>query len=245
MKFYWFGDSWLVGDELELAVPYDQRTQYVFAQLFSDHYDVECINLGESGSSPDIIPWKFNHIKNQLQSDDIVFFCLSPSHRTSRFNNEQIHEQIIPGPNHNKNVHAYAAKWYKYFDTAPQRLYNYDCIIGLLWLWCQQLGIRCYFTNLFTTEPNTMLKIVPDTAWLLPRDQCIAQLIMPIIDNDSGTVVDNDNPKLTTVEWDLQKKFLEMYVRPGYCHPNIQGHQHIANKLIEIYDRLRVSTTNT
>ena len=51
MKFYWFGDSWVVGDELELTVPYDQRSQYVFAQLFSDHYGVECVNLGLSFST--------------------------------------------------------------------------------------------------------------------------------------------------------------------------------------------------
>lgn len=245
MKFYWFGDSWLVGDELELTVPYAERKQYVFAKLFSDYYQAECVNLGESGSSPDIIPWSFSKIVSQLTADDQVFFCLSASHRTAIFNESGIPEQIIPGPNYNPHVHSETKLWYKYFDTPSQRLYNYDCTINLLWLWCQKLGVTCWFANLFTTEPDTMIDIVPKCSWLLPRNQCIAQLIMPAIDNESGTVVDSDRPSLTNEQWNEQSAYLERYVKPGYCHPNVQGHQHIANQLIEQYERLRVSTTGT
>lgn len=245
MKFYWFGDSWLVGDELELTVPYAERNKYVFAKLFSDHYHAECVNLGESGSSPDIIPWHFSKIADQLTSNDQVFFCLSASHRTAIFNDQAVPEQIIPGPNYNPHVHPETKLWYKYFDTPCQRLYNYDCTINLLWLWCQNLGVQCWFANLFTTENSTMLDIIPSGAWLMPRHQCIAQLIVPQIDNESGTVVDNDRPNLTNDQWDEQRSCLELYIKPGYCHPNVAGHQHIANKLIERYERLRVSTTGT
>lgn len=245
MKFYWFGDSWLVGDELELTVAYAERKQYVFAKLFSDHYSADCVNLGESGSSPDIIPWKFAKIVNQLDANDQVFFCLSASHRTAIFNEQGIPEQIIPGPNYNAHVHAESNLWYKYFDTPTQRLYNYDCTVNLLWLWCQSLGVKCWFVNLFTTEPLTMIDLVPKESWLLPRDQCISQLIMPLIDNQSGTVVDSDRPVITNSQWNEQSYYLDQYVKPGYCHPNVQGHQHIAKQLIKIYERLRVPTAGT
>jgi hypothetical protein len=232
MKFYWFGDSWLAGEELQLTVPADQRKNYTFAKIVSDHYQVDCVNLGENGLSPDIFPLRFSQIVNRLQPGDTVFFCLSSSHRTILLDDSGHERQIMPDYNTNSNRHPYAKEWYKYFDTKHQRIYNFDRTVDLLYLWCQSLGVRCCFLNLFTTEPEELMNIVPESAWIIPRDQCAAQSILHTVDNDLGMLVVDDNPRLLTVDWERQKELLERYVRPGVMHPNVAGHAKIAEDLI-------------
>ena len=234
-KFYWFGDSWLVGDELELTVPLKDRHLYVFPTLISQHFSAECVNLGISGSGPDEIPYRFFNIINQLPADDTVFFCLSAHHRVGLLNNSEI-LQIIPGINHSKYTHPHVKEWYKYFDTPQQRVYNYDRTINLLYLWAKQLGIKAYFLNLFTTPGDPVMDIVPASSWLVPRNQCIAQFIMNNIDNDGGVVISDDIPELTEIDWQKQKSALEKYVKPGYAHPNVEGHRHISTKLIALLE---------
>lgn len=232
MKFYWFGDSWLAGEELQLSVPYDQRKQHTFAQIVSDHFAADCVNLGENGLSPDIFPLRFKTTADQLTPNDTVFFCLSSSHRTILLDEAGQEQQIMPDYNSNPNRHPWTREWYKYFDTRPQRIYNFDRTVDLLYLWCQSLGVRCYFLNLFTTEPEAVVDIVPDSAWLIPRDQCAAQTILHTVDNDIGMLVVDDNPRLLTADWMRQKELLDLYVRPGVMHPNLAGHRRIAQDLI-------------
>jgi hypothetical protein len=235
-KFYWFGDSWLTGSELELVVPKNTCDRYVFAKLISNHFSVQCVNLGQSGSSPDIIPYLFSKIAHQLTIEDTIFFCLSAPHRTMIFSESGVPYQIMPGANYNKKVHPYTKEWYKYFDTEQQRLYNYDRTVNLLYLWCQQLGVTVYFCNLFTTMPDKMLDIVPESAWIYPRDRCVAQFILHNINDRGGVVVSDDIPDISIEDWDKHKVMLEKYVKPGYCHPNIDGHKKIAEELIKCLD---------
>lgn len=235
-KFYWFGDSWIVGDELELTVPYRDRNQYVFGSLISKHYGAEFINCGVSGSSVDALPIEFNKIANTLSCNDTVFFCLSAHHRTSILDDQGILQQIIPGPNYNSTVHGYPDMWFKYFDTKKQQIYNYDRTIALLYYWCKKLEVQCWFMNLFTTPEDLILDLVPETAWLVPRNQCISQYIMPMNANHTGCVICDDVSYVTIDQWKNQKKYLELYVKPGYCHPNVRGHQEIAEQLIQVLD---------
>lgn len=37
-------------------------------------------------------------------------------------------------------------------------------------------------------------------------------------------------------DWNKHKVMLEKYVKPGYCHPNINGHKKIAEELIKCLD---------
>jgi hypothetical protein len=75
MKFYWFGDSWVFGDELELQVAADQRRLHTFATLVSEHYQANCVNLSTCGSSLNSIPLEFNKIVNDIDpAIDRVFF---------------------------------------------------------------------------------------------------------------------------------------------------------------------------
>ena len=236
MTHYWFGDSWLVGDELELEVPMDNRWDYVFGRLVSNYFGVSAVNCAVSGSAPDSLPWEFNKVADQLQTGDTAFFCLSAPHRTSVLNNEKLLKQITPSVNYNPLAHLHSKQWYKYFDTTAHQAYNYDRTVNLLWLWAQQLQITCYFINIFTTSPDAVMDITPSTAWLLPRDRCLSEFIMPLNGNTEGVVVSNDMSFLTVDQWAAHKEALKEYVHPGYCHPNVCGHQHIAEELIKILE---------
>jgi hypothetical protein len=239
MTHYWFGDSWVVGDELELSVPMTDRGQYVFGKLVSDYFHADSVNLGVSGSSVDSLPWEFNKITKQIKTGDTIFFCLTAPHRTTILNDDKIPTQFTSGaPNYSKSAHPYQAKWFKYFDTNTHRHYNYDRSISLLWLWCQQLQVNCFFMNLFTTMTEKLFDIVPESCWLLPRHECASKFILPLDGNHDGTVISDDSWFLTTEQWESQQQYLEKYIRPGYCHPNISGHRIIADRLIALLETI-------
>jgi hypothetical protein len=230
VKYHWFGDSWVTGDEL--ATPVEHR----FSNLVSNHFDTVCVNLGVNGSNINALPLLFYQHLNNINSNDTVFFCLTSSIRTGFFDEHGVFRNILASSYPKHNVHLYSAQWFKYFDNPEQRMYNYDSIINLLWLWCTHRGTRCYFLNLFTTESDQMISCVPESAWLIPRNQCIAQCILTCIDNEYGSVITDDQPQLTEQQWQLQEAQVNKYIRPNYAHPNIAGHAEIANNLIKLID---------
>lgn len=230
--FHWFGDSWVAGDEL--AHP----RQQAFARLVSDHYHARCCNLGLLGSSVTELPRLFHAQLHSIQPGDTVFFALTASSRTGFFDEHGDFQRVLTGAAPRHCPHPHSDKWFKYFDNKHQRVYNYDCVINMLWLWCQQQGILCYFFNLFTTEPHTQISCVPDSAWLIPRDQCVAQCILSCVDNEYGSVITADNPGLTDQQWQRQAAQVEQYIRPNWAHPNPAGHAKIAETLIQaIHER--------
>ena len=85
MKFYWFGDSWVYGDELS---DNDRHTN-TFAKLVSDYYQASCVNLAICGSSVNSVTYEL--IKNIDKIDpltDVIFFGLTSNIRTSLFDND-------------------------------------------------------------------------------------------------------------------------------------------------------------
>jgi hypothetical protein len=243
MKFYWFGDSWVAGDELYLTVPYEIHQQYAFPKLVSDHYGAECVNLGKTGESVDILPWRLDQVVDQISAEDEVFFFLTADARTVLFDEQGELKKIVPSPGFdNPTFHQYSQQWYRYFDSQPQRLYNYDRTVLLLYLWCCEKGIRAWFANIFTTQPTAMINRVPDSEWLIPRDRCLAQAIFPVIDNNVGILITHDFESITLEQWHQQRPQLELYLHPNHAHPNCAGHQKLAEYIIQCRnDRLRVS----
>jgi hypothetical protein len=236
-KFYWFGDSWVFGDELEKLVPCHNVTQYNFAGLVSSHFNAECVNLSECGSSITTIPLKFYEILEKINPDvDRVFFGLTASHRTAMFDDSGNYQNILPSLHNKHKPHKHQDKWFKYFDSQGQRTYNYDCITNLLYFWCQQKNIKCYFLNLFTTETVSLINSIPDDAWLVSKDQCTAQFILELVDNQNQSVITDDSPNLTNDQWAIQSKLVEKYIKPCYAHPNIHGHKVIADNLIKLLE---------
>ena len=239
-RFHWFGDSWVVGAELELQVPSHQVKDYVFASLVSRHFEAECYNHGQSGISNNSLPLIFSNALIDINSAaDTVFFCLTSSFRMSMLDDNNNSLIILPSINNaarRPSEHPNWKEWYKYFDTPPQRIYNYDCITSFLYHWCKNLGINCYFVNLFTTHSDTIIGSVPPDVWLLPVNQCLSQFILPVLDHEYGGIVTEDRASLTNTQWEIQKQAIEQYVRPCVCHPNIVGHEKMSQGLIDILD---------
>lgn len=236
MKFYWFGDSWVKGDELEKILPQADWQKSAFPQLVSDYYSAECVNLGVNGHGVDNLPWEFSKVVDAIDpANDVVFFFLSSDIRTWMFNEQGQLRWIGPYPGFvPTNAHPYWEQYLKYFDNPHQRAYNYDRAIDLLYFWCKSLGIKCYFSNIFTTQTHPLMDHTDASSWLLPRDQCIATSIIPYIDNDSGLIFVNDTPEFKTEQWELQKVHVEKYIRPLFCHPNVAGHKKIAESIVEL-----------
>jgi len=233
-KIYWFGDSWVAGDELEMLVPDKEKYKYTFAQLVSNELEYECVNLGTSGSSIDDIAFEFSGIVSDLTPDDIVIFCLTASHRITILGDEGERFQLRASDleNHNNLLHPYTEQWYKYFDTQPQRKYNYDQNINLLHLWCKSIGVKHVFANLFSIEDKSEFDIVPSSCWLTPREQCLAQLFNNPLFDTKG-MINADGPSITSKDWEYQIERLAEYIRPCLGHPNIKGHITIANFIVK------------
>jgi hypothetical protein len=141
------------------------------------------------------------------------------------------------------NEHPHWREWYKYFDTPQQRLYSYETTINLLSQWCQNLGIKFYFLNLFTSESKSILDLTSEDQWLLPKNQCIAQYILPVIDNQVGFIVRDDRVGLPMKKWSKQRMALEKYIKPCFCHPNVDGHRKIADEIINLLEKNNAKNT--
>lgn len=223
MKYFWFGDSWVAGDEL-------QKVNDAFPTVVSQQRGAECVNLGECGSSIDEIPHHFYKWQDKISSDDVVFFCLTAPHRISLFE-EGILKRISINELYPKHrPHPYGKQWFKYFDNLEQRLYNRDKVINLLYCWAKSRGIHCWFANIFTIELKSLIDVTPDDCWLIPKNDCLASSFLPVI-NPSHLHL-SDNSDLTNEQWDLQRVALEQYIHPNYAHPNPAGHLKIAEKIL-------------
>jgi len=206
---YWFGDSWVYGDEL--AHPETE----CFASLVSKS---NCVNMGENATSIDSIVYKFLDVKDQIKSIDKVYFCLTDSNRV------QIDEKNIIPSKHVDNIHLHSELWYKYFDTDKQQQLNLDRNLFLLHKACPQAK----FINIFSLNSS---KHIPDSAWLLPSDQCIAEFILPYV--HKGMLL-TDHPELIVEEWQEQEPYVEKYFYPNHAHPNKLGHKKIAEELCKL-----------
>lgn len=223
MKYFWFGDSWVAGDELENAP--------AFPKIVSDRYSAECINLGECGASIDDLPYQFFHNRHRISKDDVVFFCLTASHRVSLFEDGEI-KRIMPNEMYQKHrPHSFANQWFKYFDNQQQRLYNRDKTINLLYFWTKSHGIKCWFSNIFTIEADAMIDVTPDDCWLISKKDCLARSILPVIDKSNLYL--SDHPDLTNEQWELQRNAIDQYIKPNWAHPNESGHKKIAETIIK------------
>lgn len=223
MKHFWFGDSWVEGAELA-------NSDDAFPKIVSEESGAECVNLGQSASSIDEMSYHFFQNYQSMGKKDVVFFCLTVPHRTSIFENgrlKRLTPQYIYKQHH---PHPYNTQWYKYFDNEEQRLYNRDRTIDLLYFWTQSLGVKCWFANIWSVDTDHVMDVTPESSWLIPRNDCLASAILPIIHKDNLHM--SDNPDLTNEQWLLQQSAIDEFIKPNWAHPNEIGHRQIANKIL-------------
>jgi hypothetical protein len=240
-QFHWFGDSWVVGSELELEVPDATKQDYTFAKLVSKYFDAECINLGQPGISNDLLPLiLFENINNINAQTDTVFFCLTSHHRVSMLDDKKHPLSIltsIQDTSRRDNEHPHWKEWYKYFDTDPNQIFNYERNLNLLFHWCKNQQINFYFVNLFTAVNKSIFDLTCPTNWLLPKNQSLSNFIFPVTDIEFGGIVLEDRSWLTNAQWSQQQQAIAQYIKPCFCHPNVAGHKKIANELIKLIEK--------
>jgi hypothetical protein len=86
------------------------------------------------------------------------------------------------------------------------------------------------------------MDLTSEDQWLLPKNQCIAQYILPVIDNQIGFIVQDDRVGLPMKKWSKQRTALETYFKPCFCHPNITGHRKIADEIINLLEKKNAKT---
>lgn len=236
--FYWFGDSWPRGDELENEVPESEKIDHSYPKLVSDHFQAKCVVCAESGASVDGLPWQFVSKLDDYKKGDKLFFGLPPSSRTLKFFNGK-HYYINAGYDlFDEEFKKRSEQWYKYFDDEIQEAYSYDMSINLLYLWCHELELVPYFYNIFTMPEKTLKCIVPQNYWLLDRSTALAESILAIYNFGRFGFPTDDQPALKVEDWKKQSKLIKEYILPNVLHPNVKGHLKLSSYLISILETM-------
>ena len=236
--FYWFGDSWPCGDELENEVPESEKINYAYPKLVSDHFQAKCVVCAATQASVDGLPWQFINNLNGYKKGDKLFFGLPPSSRTLKFFNGNPY-YIAPGYDEwGDELKIRAEQWYKYFVNDLQEAYSYDMSINLLYLWCQELEVVPYFYNIFTLPKQNLKCIVPQNHWILDKKTALAEVLLAIYNFGIHGFPTDDQPELLVEDWKKQSQSIKEYILPNELHPNVKGHQKLASYLISILETM-------
>ena len=213
-KFWWFGDSWVYGDEL------NNPANECFAAIVSNNLNLEYVNLGEKATSIGHLVHTFFQYKDRIDTNDIVLFFLTEKSR-SYINGKNLFHGAWEG--FDNNLHPHNDQWYRYFHDDEEVQWMLDKNLMLLHAYCPQAK----FVNIFSLNHSDY---IPSSAWLIPDDGCIAHTVLPYV--HKGFIL-TDHPALLDTEWAEQKTYVKKYFGKGH-HPNKQGHSAIAEKITGI-----------
>ena len=220
MTFHWFGASWPYGDELENRL-------FAYPYLVSAHFNQRCANHAVNASSIQHMIVQFNQAV--LEPGDVAFFGLTSE---DRMYIPDTHLYMQANLNNDPRIDMERNRqWYKYFDSKEQRQFSITNTLDLLKAYCVSKQVTPYFYNVHTETIYSTALITP-ADWLIPSDQCLANEILHIIDNEYYCVVASDQSWITNKDWKLHKPLVDKYIKPNYAHPNKQGHKKLSIRLI-------------
>jgi hypothetical protein len=234
----WFGDSWVVGAELgdhygekilsKKFFPCHHRYcrgDLAFPALVSNHRKTVHFNLGLEGGS-------YNFAYHQLikfckknpnnLKGATVFLCTTGQTRDFALDlmNREHHflphvAEIMHKPEHKSDIQ------YAIYDSTVilNAFYHACCFYGLKLF---VIPVWCIF------EENAEVYAIPDEVWLKPRNQIIFNEIAypyPIVSMEPNS---GDTSEI------LYKMENNNLIRPCSYHPNKQGHEKIAAKIIDL-----------
>lgn len=224
-----FGDSWPEGSELpnphSESFPALIKTAMGFDNL---------INLSESGSSLQhyfLQLKKFYTVKklypHHCEYDMLV--CMTSCVRDLYFNDLGQPIEIIPT---DRSKIEYYAKMFKYPETS--KLFWYRTVV-MLQSWARQNGIKDHFVQMFDTPP-------------LDADYSAMVDFRSVYKNGIGNMASmlaekagedyDENYKLHHgPRIQPNSKTHQIYFAPSQMHPNVLGHQEIANEIIKFMQR--------
>jgi hypothetical protein len=196
------GDSWPCGAEL-----INPRT-HAFPALIANQLDAISINLSEPGTSADQSLYRLFDTKTSgiEWSKTLVLFCLSGISRSMYINRRPL--EISP-----REQTLVSTAYYKYIHSDELDQFNRVRNILSAQQYCQQVGSPILFVNNWDKTPKH--HAIDDSLFY----------------NKTLTEILNINNKLddTKVDWHILSS--HEYISPNQYHPNVVGHNVIADEL--------------
>jgi hypothetical protein len=241
MSFFWFGDSWVTGDELQNEVSVSDINKHTYAYLTSKFFNTKCYNYATNASSIPHLLMQLTEARPKIRKGDTLFFCLTFPDRNFILGEDNKASHLYLGSNaHNdERIDKTLNKiWYKYIDSDAYREMAICNAIDLIKAYCNEMSVKCYFYNGFSNYNYRNLQLLTDDDWLIPSSDCLGSEILHIIDNEYFTIISCDLPYLTNDDWNKHNVLLEKYFRPNHVHPNVLGHQTISKRIIKILNEI-------
>ena len=224
----WCGDSWTRGDGLEKNV----KRQARFPSLIGQKLEVDTLNLAKSGSSIDHLTYKIDQIsrvrKKFPETKIMALFGLTVPYRVCI---QQEDSRLTTVSINDFDVYGYKQWAVNIFNN--KEIIKRTCL-ALSWisLQCKKNNINFKFYNTLCNQldfdKSKFAQYLNYDDWLIDPHWSLYQEIYDVaqFDFDKADVLENSN---------TGKKIKQQYMLP--CkHPNLQGHEKIANKLMpEIY----------
>ena len=231
-KLVWFGASWPQGWELDKIVDDSKVNECVYPALVGKHFEIECINLSETGGSNEYMLYSLTKNKHLISKNDLVIFDVASKYRFLWI--EEDGTPVITRLMLNRSKPTIYGKikelYEKFFVNEEYVNWKTATTLNSLYLMTLHLGGTPLFINNYSkTNFNC---IIPEENWLLPQNKCIAEFILGYI-SDKDLIVVEDMPELTVDEWKHAKTFVDKYISPLQNHPNLSGHRKIADGIIE------------
>jgi len=212
-----FGDSWVYGSELD-------NKDKAFPNLLG------ALNYGVPGTGIPGLLRRFNEAQKEF---DIAVFCLTDPSRLMFYKDYD---------NYTDDSYGNALLDSEY--TTLQKIsndYNDDVIVSqvcyILYKWCCDLNIDCFFINMFTRQLNEsyLWKLIPDNKWLLPPQ---SHVVKHLFDRQKTLCEFDDMRDHAAWIYNNNSPDVQKFIRPCDRHPNKLGHKVIAefisDKLNEI-----------
>lgn len=234
MTIHFFGDSWTAGcelngyitEKLEISTVYNKQLAHAlthenncmhlmkdlaYPSIVGNILNETVYNHSITASSQDRMLYEFFNIKIK-KGDDAVFALTAPSRKSCLTDNNEIVD--IQWDENDKYLNEYNNNW-KSAQTCT-----------LLYLICQNLGINAWFFNVFTTIDKKMNSklwdIIPKRSWLIPKNE---NIVSWLFDKDIKQWSHEGN----LFDWlNTENNVVKKYIRPCKAHPNLVGHQKIA-----------------
>lgn len=220
----WCGDSWTYGDGLDKGV----KKQARFPSLIGQQLEVDTLNLAKSGSSIEHLTYKIDQIlrirKKFPEKKILALFGLTVPYRVCI---QQEDSRLITVSINDFDLCGYKQWAVNIFNN--KEIIKRTCL-ALSWIssQCEKNNINFKFYNIlcnqFDFDKSKFAQYLHYDDWLINPYWSMYGEIYDVaqLNFDKVAVLENSN---------TGKKIKQQYMLP--CkHPNLQGHEKIANKLM-------------
>ena len=219
MTIWFFGDSWPAGVELDRIPKTTQHSHRdgAFPALVGERLQVDIVNKAIAGSSQESMLESL--LDCNIKKDDIAIFCCTAKTRRLYRRDD--------GTTHGIQFQHDTTYVNPYED---ERVSSHCC--ALLYYLCMSRGCTPYFFNLFdcVRYVDRMYLEIPESHWLIPKEESVLSWLFDPVYFHKYDHHHNGNFRA----WlDTESELVQRYIRPCEGHPNLNGHNLIAEYLVE------------